>query len=83
MIGAEAEQFARTLSQGKRLLDEVIGRSGERVSGDDAFRLHDTFGFPLDLTLDAAEAAGLAVDVDGFRAPHGRAARALARRAGT
>jgi alanyl-tRNA synthetase len=67
VIGAEAEQFARTLSQGKRLLDEVIGRSGERVSGDDAFRLHDTFGFPLDLTLDAAEAAGLTVDVDGFQ----------------
>ena len=67
VIGAEAEQFARTLSQGKRLLDEVIGRSGERVSGDDAFRLHDTFGFPLDLTLDAAEAAGLSVDVDGFQ----------------
>jgi alanyl-tRNA synthetase len=67
VIGAEAEQFARTLSQGKRLLDEVIGRSGARVSGDDAFRLHDTFGFPLDLTLDAAEAAGLTVDVDGFQ----------------
>ena len=67
VIGAEAEQFARTLSQGKRLLDEVIDRSGERVSGDDAFRLHDTFGFPLDLTLDAAEAAGLSVDVDGFQ----------------
>jgi alanyl-tRNA synthetase len=67
VLGAEAEQFARTLSQGKRLLDEVIGRSTTRVSGDDAFRLHDTFGFPLDLTLDAAEAAGLTVDVEGFQ----------------
>jgi alanyl-tRNA synthetase len=67
VIGAEAEQFARTLTQGKRLLDEVIGRSKGQVSGDDAFRLHDTFGFPLDLTLDAAEAAGLGVDTDGFQ----------------
>jgi alanyl-tRNA synthetase len=67
VIGAEADQFARTLSQGKRLLDEVIGRSGNRVSDDDAFRLHDTFGFPLDLTLDAADAAGLTVDVEGFQ----------------
>ena len=66
-IGAEAEQFARTLTQGKRLLDDVIARSGDRVSGDDAFRLHDTFGFPLDLTLDAAEAAGIGVDVEGFQ----------------
>jgi alanyl-tRNA synthetase len=67
VIGAEAEQFARTLTQGKRLLDEVIGKSKGRVSGDDAFRLHDTFGFPLDLTLDAAEAAGLGVDTEGFQ----------------
>jgi len=67
VIGAEADQFARTLSQGKRLLDEVIGRSRNLVSDDDAFRLHDTFGFPLDLTLDAAEAAGLTVDVEGFQ----------------
>ena len=66
IIGAEAEQFARTLTQGKRLLDDVIGRSSGQVSGDDAFRLHDTFGFPLDLTLDAAEVAGLGVDTEGF-----------------
>ena len=66
IIGAEAEQFARTLTQGKRLLDDVIGRSSGQVSGDDAFRLHDTFGFPLDLTLDAAEVAGLGVDIEGF-----------------
>jgi alanyl-tRNA synthetase len=66
VIGAEAEQFARTLTQGKRLLDDVIGRSKGQVSGDDAFRLHDTFGFPLDLTLDAAELAGLGVDTAGF-----------------
>src|SRR5690606_19934508 len=67
VIGVEAEQFARTLTQGRRMLDEVIRRAGEAgeggtVSGEDAFRLHDTYGFPLDLTLDAAEDAGLKVD---------------------
>ncbi|MGD9694880.1 MAG: alanine--tRNA ligase [Thermoleophilia bacterium] len=68
VLGAEAEQFARTLTQGRRLLAEVIDRSraGGRVSGDDAFRLHDTYGFPLDLTLEAAADAGLAVDAEGF-----------------
>ncbi len=67
VIGAEAEQFARTLTQGRRLLGDVIDRAaGGRVSGDDAFRLHDTYGFPLDLTLEAAGDAGLEVDVEGF-----------------
>ncbi len=67
-IGAEAEQFARTLEQGTRLLGEVIERSaqGGVISGDDAFRLHDTYGFPLDLTRDAAEERGMQVDEKGF-----------------
>jgi alanyl-tRNA synthetase len=68
VIGAEAEQFARTLSQGRRLLGEVIAdaRSSGRVSGEDAFRLHDTYGYPLDLTVEAAQDAGLTVDSEGF-----------------
>jgi alanyl-tRNA synthetase len=68
VIGDEAEQFARTLAQGRRLLGEVIGRSraSGSVSGDDAFRLHDTYGYPLDLTLEAAQDAGLSVDAEGF-----------------
>jgi alanyl-tRNA synthetase len=66
-LGAEADQFARTLQQGRKLLSEVIERSaGTGVSGEDAFRLHDTHGFPLDLTVDAAGDAGLTVDRDGF-----------------
>ena len=67
-IGAEAEQFARTLEQGTRLLGEAIERSaqGGVISGDDAFRLHDTYGFPLDLTRDAAEERGMQVDEQGF-----------------
>ena len=68
VLREEAEQFARTLTQGRRLLAEVIERSrgAGRVSGDDAFRLHDTYGYPLDLTLEAAQDAGLAVDAEGF-----------------
>ena len=68
VIAAEAEQFARTLTQGRRLLGEVIERSraSGTVTGDDAFRLHDTYGYPLDLTLEAAQDAGLSVDAEGF-----------------
>ena len=68
VIGAEAEQFARTLLQGRRLLGEVIDRSraSGAVTGDDAFRLHDTYGYPLDLTLEAAQDAGLTVDAAAF-----------------
>ena len=68
-LGQEAEQFARTLAQGQRILRDVMANSaGGVVAGDDAFRLYDTYGFPLDLTVDAAEEAGLAVDVDRFEA---------------
>ena len=81
VIGDEAEQFARTLTQGRRLLGEVIERSrgAGTVSGDDAFRLHDTYGYPLDLTLEAAQDAGLAVDAEGFERLMEEPARALAR----
>jgi len=67
-LGAEAEQFARTLQQGRRLLGEVIDRARATgtVSGEDAFRLHDTYGFPLDLTAEAAQDAGLALDTASF-----------------
>jgi alanyl-tRNA synthetase len=67
-IGAEAEQFARTLAHGKRLLADVVERSLAvgTVSGENAFLLHDTHGFPIDLTVDAASDRGLAVDVEGF-----------------
>ncbi len=68
VVGVEAEQFARTLSQGKKMLDQIIAEGSGDVSGDAAFRLHDTFGFPLDLTLDAAEAAGRGVDTERFEA---------------
>ena len=68
VLGAEAEQFARTLAQGRRLLDEVVDRSRRERAGerDDAFRLHDTYGFPLDLTSRPPRTPGSTVDAEGF-----------------
>ena len=68
---AEETAFNRTLASGSRLFDEVAGAtkaSGAAVvSGSDAFTLHDTYGFPLELTLEMAAEAGLQVDEAGFR----------------
>ncbi|MCW2944003.1 MAG: alanine--tRNA ligase [Actinoallomurus sp.] len=63
---AEEEGFARTLRQGSRILDTAIRE--DRLSPKVAFDLHDTYGFPFDLTVDAARAAGLEVDEDAFAA---------------
>jgi alanyl-tRNA synthetase len=64
----EEERFSATLRQGLVLLERAISeaRSGT-LAGDMAFRLHDTFGFPIDLTTEIAQEAGLEVDDDGFR----------------
>ncbi|NHI17124.1 alanine--tRNA ligase [Microbacterium excoecariae] len=67
---AEEETFLRTLSSGSAILDEAVaearreGRSS--LEGDRAFLLHDTYGFPIDLTLEIAEEAGLGVDRAAF-----------------
>ncbi|OBH01424.1 MULTISPECIES: alanine--tRNA ligase [unclassified Mycobacterium] len=67
---AEETAFNRTLSSGSRLFDEVVSAtksSGAKVvSGSDAFTLHDTYGFPIELTLEMASEAGLQVDQAGF-----------------
>jgi alanyl-tRNA synthetase len=64
----EGEQFARTLATGMALLDEAITKpgSGGTVSGDVVFKLHDTFGFPPDLTADVLRERGLAADMAGY-----------------
>src|SRR5437879_5504049 len=67
-IDTETERFARTLEQGMEQFEKVASRGASAVSGADAFRLHDTFGFPLELTRELAAARGLEVDEDGFRA---------------
>ncbi len=64
----EETRFRRTLDRGLTLLDEAAQgmESGDTLAGDVAFRLYDTYGFPLDLTEDALKARGIAVDTDGF-----------------
>ena len=66
-IGAEEEKFARTLEAGSARLDELVA-AGPTISGADAFRLHDTFGFPIDLTVEIAAERGASVDRAGFEA---------------
>ena len=64
----EEEAFRRTLSAGTQIFDLAVTRSKNKVlSGSDAFTLHDTYGFPIDLTLEMAEEQGIKVDEKGFR----------------
>ncbi len=67
-MAAEEESFGRTLDQGMRTLGELIarGREAGEVPATEAFRLHDTFGFPFELTKELLAEAGLAVDEDHF-----------------
>ena len=65
VLREEEERFSETLARGLRLFEEVAG--GEGISGEDAFKLHDTYGFPLELTEELARERGLTTDVDGFR----------------
>jgi alanyl-tRNA synthetase len=68
---AEEEAFDRTLASGTTLLDTAVARaksSGQTtLAGDQAFALHDTYGFPIELTLEMAAEQGVRVDEDGFR----------------
>ncbi|HWP37668.1 MAG TPA: alanine--tRNA ligase, partial [Gemmatimonadales bacterium] len=63
---AEEERFLATIEDGLRRLDEIITGSSGTVSGDDAFKLYDTYGFPVDLTQLIAAERGWSVDVAGF-----------------
>jgi len=67
-LRAEEERFAETLDQGMRIFDEVAARSSGEIPGADAFRLYDTYGFPVDLTADMARERGMGVDMAGFDA---------------
>lgn len=67
ILNQEENQFARTLDQGLRLLQEQMhSLGGHEISGEIAFKLYDTYGFPVDLTADIAREQGLYVDMDGF-----------------
>lgn len=67
ILAQEENQFARTLEQGLRLLQEKIQTlEGKAIPGEMAFRLYDTYGFPVDLTADIARESGLSIDMAGF-----------------
>ena len=69
-LEAEEESFGRTLEQGTRLLSELVERAKQEgtswIDAEDAFRLHDTYGFPYDLTRELLAEQGLSVDDEGF-----------------
>ncbi|MBO4433597.1 MAG: alanine--tRNA ligase [Clostridia bacterium] len=65
VILSEEESFAKTIDQGLNILSELIKKGGT-LSGEDAFRLYDTYGFPLDLTKDIISEHGMTVDEKGF-----------------
>ncbi len=66
IVAREEEKFRRTLESGHQLLDTELSDGQERLSGPAAFKLHDTFGFPIDLTKEIAAERGVEVDLEGF-----------------
>jgi alanyl-tRNA synthetase len=64
----EESRFRETLERGEKLLDEILSKVSDHISGQDAFVLYDTYGFPLELTQEVAEERGLTVDTEGFEA---------------
>ncbi|MGB1558013.1 MAG: alanine--tRNA ligase, partial [Oceanococcaceae bacterium] len=68
VIRQEEERFAETLEQGLKLLEAALADCGGTLSGETAFKLYDTYGFPLDLTQDFARERDIAVDAAGFDA---------------
>lgn len=79
----EEKAFLKTLESGTKLFDEAVddlrtthrAKTQKVLSGDKAFELHDTYGFPIDLTLEMAQEAGLDVDMEGFNAAMGEQRR--------
>ena len=65
ILSAEEERFGQTLARGLRLFEEVAQKGGD-ISGEEAFRLHDTYGFPLELTQELARERGLGVNDEEF-----------------
>ena len=71
-LAREEAQFLKTLERGEKLLEEIVDRTKQQatpqISGQDAFTLYDTYGFPLELTQEIAEEQGITVDFVGFEA---------------
>ena len=69
LVKAEEERFHATLTEGEKLMKDVIASSTDKViKGDVAFKLYDTYGFPFELTCEMAEEEGFTVDTEGFNA---------------
>ncbi|MGB7859168.1 MAG: alanine--tRNA ligase [Acidimicrobiia bacterium] len=66
VVTREEERFRKTLESGHQLLDSELTDGADRLSGSAAFKLHDTFGFPIDLTREIASERGVEVDIEGF-----------------
>jgi alanyl-tRNA synthetase len=67
-LKAEEERFFETLENGMEILDAALAGGAKVLPGDVAFKLHDTYGFPLDLSADVCRERGVSVDEDGFNA---------------
>jgi alanyl-tRNA synthetase len=66
VLKQEEERFFQTIANGMEILEAALAAGAQRIAGDTAFKLHDTFGFPLDLTADVCRERGVGVDEDGF-----------------
>jgi len=67
IISAEEEKFLSTLASGEKRFETIASKSGDVISAADAFTLYDTYGFPIELTLEYALELGKTVDIDGFK----------------
>ena len=68
VIATEEANFAKTIDQGMKILEDFVAdHDGDTLSGEAAFKLQDTYGFPIDLTVEILADKGMKVDVDGFR----------------
>ncbi len=67
IVNAEENKFLETLLSGEKKLNEIMATSEKTISGQDAFLLYDTYGFPLELTMEYAEEQGYVVDTNGFK----------------
>jgi len=72
VLKQEEERFFQTIANGMEILESALAGGTKLVDGDTAFKLHDTFGFPLDLTADVCRERGVAVDEAGFNAAMAR-----------
>ena len=68
VIKKEEEKFKQTLDRGQKLLDDLLADGSKEISGENAFKLYDTYGFPLELTVEIAAEKDVKVDEEGFKA---------------